>query len=71
MVLVLVWAGWCWFFVREKHYWLAGLGWLKPKSEQADVMVDLIELINLMFDVLVSLVLINKVKATKSELIQN
>ena len=34
-------------------------------------MVDLIELINLMFDVLVSLVLINKVKATKSELIQN
>jgi len=35
LVLVLVWAGWCWFFVREKHYWLAGLGWLKPTSEQA------------------------------------
>ena len=28
LVLVLVWAGWCWFFVRGKHCWLAGLGWL-------------------------------------------
>jgi len=36
LVLVLVWAGWCWFFVRGKHCWLAGLGWLKPTSEQAD-----------------------------------
>jgi len=35
LVLVLVWAGWCWFFVRGKHCWLAGLGWLKPTSEQA------------------------------------
>ena len=34
LVLVLVWAGWCWFFVRGKHCWLAGLGWLKPTSEQ-------------------------------------
>ena len=23
LVLVLVWAGWCWFFVRGKHCWLA------------------------------------------------
>jgi len=22
--------------MREKHCWLAGLGWLKPTSEQAD-----------------------------------
>ena len=35
LVLVLVWAGWCWFFVRGKYCWLAGLGWLKPTSEQA------------------------------------
>jgi len=35
LVLVLVWAGWCWFFMRGKHCWLAGLGWLKPTSEQA------------------------------------
>jgi len=34
--LVLVWAGWCWFFVREKHCWLAGFSWLKPTSEQAE-----------------------------------
>ena len=31
----LVWAGWCWFVVREKHCRLASLGWLKPTSEQA------------------------------------
>jgi len=36
LVLVLVWAGWCWFFVRGKHCWLTGLGWLKPTSEQAE-----------------------------------
>ena len=36
LVLVLVWAGWCWFFVKEKYYWLVGLGWLKPTSEQAE-----------------------------------
>jgi len=23
LVLVLVWTGWCWFFVREKYCWLA------------------------------------------------
>ena len=34
--------GWCWFglagagFLRGKYCWLAGLGWLKPTSEQAD-----------------------------------
>jgi len=39
LVLVLVWAGWCWFFVREKHCWLAGLGWLKPTSEQAIIVI--------------------------------
>ena len=33
LVLVLVWAGWCWFFVRGKHCWLTGFGWLKPTSE--------------------------------------
>jgi len=45
--LVLVWAGWCWFFVREKHCWLAGLGWLKPTSEQAvfRVLFDLFMLV--------------------------
>ena len=32
--LVGFWAGRCWFGVREKYYWLAGLGWLKPTSEQ-------------------------------------
>ena len=26
LVLVLVWASSCWFFVRGKHCWLAGLG---------------------------------------------
>ena len=26
----------CWFFVREKYCWLAGLSWLKPTSEQSD-----------------------------------
>jgi len=36
LVSELVWAGWCWFIVREKHCWLAGLGWLKPTSEQAE-----------------------------------
>jgi len=36
LVLVLVWVSWCWFFVKGKHCWLAGLGWLKPTSEQAD-----------------------------------
>jgi len=36
LVLMLVWAGWCWFFMRGKHYWLAGLGWLKPTSEQTE-----------------------------------
>ena len=36
LMLVLVWAGWCWFSVRGKHCWLAGLGWLKPTSEQAE-----------------------------------
>ena len=36
LVLVLIWVGWCWFFVREKHCWLASLGWLKPTSEQAE-----------------------------------
>jgi len=36
LVSELVWAGWCWFIVREKHCWLAGLGWLKSTSEQAD-----------------------------------
>jgi len=36
LVSGLVWAGWCWFIVREKHCWLAGLGWLKPTSEQAE-----------------------------------
>jgi len=35
LVLVLVWTGWCWFFVRGKYCWLAGLGWLKPAGEQA------------------------------------
>jgi len=35
LVYGLVWAGWCWFVVREKHCWLAGLGWLKPTNEQA------------------------------------
>ena len=34
--LVGFWAGWCWFIVRGKHCWLAGLGWLKPTSEQAE-----------------------------------
>ena len=36
LVSGLVWADWCWFVVREKYCWLAGLGWLKPTSEQAD-----------------------------------
>ena len=35
LVSGLVWASSCWFIVREKHCWLAGLGWLKPTSEQA------------------------------------
>ena len=34
LVSGLVWAGWCWLIVRGKHCWLAGLGWLKPISEQ-------------------------------------
>jgi len=34
-VLVLVWTGWCWFFMRRKYCWLTCLGWLKPTSEQA------------------------------------
>ena len=37
LVSELVWADWYWFIVRGKHYWLAGLGWLKPTSEQADI----------------------------------
>jgi len=36
LVSGLVWAGGCWFGVREKHCWLADLGWLKPTSEQGD-----------------------------------
>ena len=36
LVSGLVWAGWCWFIVREKHCWLAGLSWLKPTSEHAE-----------------------------------
>ena len=40
LVLVLVWAGWCWFFVRGKHYWLASLGWLKPTSEHAVKLIE-------------------------------
>jgi len=35
LVSGLVWAGWCWFIVREKHCWLTDLGWLKPTNEQA------------------------------------
>ena len=35
LVSGLVWTGWCWFYVRGKHCWLAGLGWLKPTSEQS------------------------------------
>ena len=37
--LVGFWAnklGWCWFVVREKHYWLVDKSWLKPTSEQAE-----------------------------------
>jgi len=36
LVSGLIWADWCWFVVREKYRWLAGLGWLKPTSKQAD-----------------------------------
>jgi len=39
LVSELVWAGWCWFVVREKHCWLVGLGWLKPTSERGDGLV--------------------------------
>jgi len=35
LVSGLVWTGWCWFIVREKHCSLVGLGWLNPTSEQA------------------------------------
>ena len=34
LVSRLVWAGWCWFIVREKHCWLVDFSWLKPTSEQ-------------------------------------
>jgi len=39
LVSGLVWAGWCWFVVRGKHCWLAGLGWLKPTSEHGNSFV--------------------------------
>jgi len=26
LVSGLIWAGWCWFIMREKYYWLADLG---------------------------------------------
>ena len=41
LVSGLVWAGWCWFVVRGKHCWLAGLGWLKPISEQSDCAIHI------------------------------
>jgi len=36
LVSGLVWAGWYWFIVKEKYYWLTSLGWLKPTSEQKE-----------------------------------
>ena len=42
LVSGLVWADWCWFYVREKYYWLAGLGWLKPTSEQGDARMHMV-----------------------------
>ena len=42
LVSGLIWTGWCWFIVREKHCWLASLGWLKPTNEHGDLLCPIV-----------------------------